>query len=481
MRLAIVHYHLRRGGVTRVIASALEALGEAAGKAVVLSSTPSEEPLPCPVAVIPELAYTRSASPQAARSLAREMMQEASRHCGGAPDLWHVHNHSLGKNANFPEALRRIASTRVPVLLQIHDFAEDGRPDNYRVRQAPFTDGTFDQPDTALYPVAPQIGYAVLNERDRRILRDAGVPEPNLYTLPNPVSASGLPPVGKPESAAESPLILYPTRGIRRKNLGEVLLWSLACPDHQFATTLAPKNPEWLPGHDAWAELVRELGLPVRLAAAEENGQSFESLIHQARAILTTSVAEGFGLAFLEPWLWGKPLLGRNLPEITADFTGNGIQLRELYSEWPVALDLFDAEAQKERFLRAVSRVFKAYVREVSLGESESAWGHLTRQGTIDFGRLDEIAQAEVIRCLAGQPARERPQPPHGPDGIVSAPIADNAAAIRDLYGFGNYRTNLLGIYKALRSASPAPPEGIHAGKVLDGFLDLRRFNLLRC
>ena len=39
-----------------------------------------------------------------------------------------------------------------------------------------------------------------------------------------------------------------------------------------------------------------------------------------AHRLVTTSVAEGFGLAFLEPWLFGKGLLGRNLPEITVDF-----------------------------------------------------------------------------------------------------------------------------------------------------------------
>ena len=38
----------------------------------------------------------------------------------------------------------------------------------------------------------------------------------------------------------------------------------------------------------------------------------FAALLASAHALVTTSVAEGFGLAFLEPWLMGRPLAGRH-------------------------------------------------------------------------------------------------------------------------------------------------------------------------
>ncbi len=61
-------------------------------------------------------------------------------------------------------------------------------------------------------------------------------------------------------------------------------------------------------------------------------------MIAKADALITTSVAEGFGLAFLEPWLASKPLVGRNLPEITADFAEHGLDLSALYNCLPVPL-----------------------------------------------------------------------------------------------------------------------------------------------
>ena len=120
MRLAIVHYHLRKGGVTRVITSALQALGREVSEVVVLSSTPPEEPLPCPVGVIPELAYVSGASESDARVLHDALVRTASRHLGQSPDIWHIHNHCLGKNVNFPEALRRLLADGQRVLLQVH-------------------------------------------------------------------------------------------------------------------------------------------------------------------------------------------------------------------------------------------------------------------------------------------------------------------------------------------------------------------------
>ena len=55
-------------------------------------------------------------------------------------------------------------------------------------------------------------------------------------------------------------------------------------------------------------------------------------MVAHAEAIVSTSIAEGFGLGFLEPWTFGKGLCGRNIPEITKDFENLGINLQNLYS-----------------------------------------------------------------------------------------------------------------------------------------------------
>ena len=122
MRLAIVHSHLRKGGVTKVIATTLEALGKDTSEVVVISSTEPEEPLGCKWVVVPELAYDDEPSGQKVERLADAIISGAREALGDLPELWHVHNHSLGKNVNFPAALGRILCDGVASLLQIHDF-----------------------------------------------------------------------------------------------------------------------------------------------------------------------------------------------------------------------------------------------------------------------------------------------------------------------------------------------------------------------
>ena len=100
LRVAIVHYHLRPGGVTRVIERAVQALQSREIATCVLTG---EQPDPAtkPAAhlfAIHDLAYSSDTyvSPS---NLLRRLREAASRHLGAEPDLWHFHNHSLGKNA----------------------------------------------------------------------------------------------------------------------------------------------------------------------------------------------------------------------------------------------------------------------------------------------------------------------------------------------------------------------------------------------
>lgn len=480
MRLAVVHYHLKRGGVTRVIASALESLGGACDKAVVIAATQPEETLPCPVAVVPELAYTEEASPSAAKRLNKAMQAAARPHLGGDPDMWHMHNHCLGKNVNFPEALRLLlkdGATRV--LLQIHDFAEDGRPGNYRRQKDPYERGLFADYATSLFPVAPQIGYAVLNGRDHEILRGAGIPESSLFWLPNAVTG-GID-EGAPDSPARTPpLMLYPTRGIRRKNLGELLLMSRVYPDFQYATTLTPDNPQWRPTHDRWVELAGELGLPVSFGLGERPGASFGELVKAAHSLVTTSVAEGFGLAFLEPWLFGKAVRGRDLPEITTDFKKNGIQLKDLYESWPIPCRLFNENALRERFLRAARSGYAAYGKAVTDTRLLEAWRDLTADGSLDFGGMDEEAQTEVLRSL--DPSRSgAPSFPAAVGGGTDPDLVkENTQRIRESYGLASYGRSLMEIYTTLREASAEVPRAASTDFILKAFLDPRRLRLLR-
>jgi hypothetical protein len=46
-----------------------------------------------------------------------------------------------------------------------------------------------------------------------------------------------------------------------------------------------------------------------------------------ARTVLTTSLKEGFGFSFLEPWTAGIPVAGRRLEAVCLDFEDEGVAL----------------------------------------------------------------------------------------------------------------------------------------------------------
>ena len=141
------------------------------------------------------------------------------------------------------------------MLLQPHDFAEDGRPQNYHLLRRQLGDSM----DHLLYPRADHVWYAPINYRDKSFLSSIGLPQ--VHVLPNTVTPH--------EQAASSTLensrtVVYPARAIRRKNMGEFLLWSLLAPEEfRFQSTLAPQNPKWQAYYNQWVEFAKELALPV--------------------------------------------------------------------------------------------------------------------------------------------------------------------------------------------------------------------------
>jgi GNAT superfamily N-acetyltransferase len=491
MRVAIAHYHLQTGGVSRVIQHACTALQARGARVVVLSGTAPQVSLPAgtEIAVLKGLDYDERRDSLSPDRLATEMASAASSALGGAPDIWHIHNHSLGKNTALPGALLRLARNEQRLLLQPHDFAEDGRPALYRRLREVLAGGDIGRLSALLYPIAPQIHYAALNQRDRGFLSEVGVPAGQLHLLPNAVSLglprSGPPPdLSAPESSTGPRLWLYPTRAIRRKNIGEFLLWAaLAADTDRFATTQAPQNPSERPIYEQWVALARELNLPVDFEIGGGD-QDFPALLARSHALLTTSVAEGFGLAFLEPWLLERALLGRDLPEITAEFKDSGIALDSLYRSLMVPLDWLDARRLREAFDRAAEARAEAFGRpsRTSRDDAERAWLSAVVDGRIDFGRLDETAQIQVIRRLKdGSADPGQLIPPALPERPTTAVIAANRDAVDAEYSLRGFGERLMRVYAEVASASPgATYEAASGERLLDQFLAPERLSLLR-
>lgn len=471
LAVAVIHYHLRPGGVTRVIERAAESLGDHVDLLCLTGEAPAPGDRLTPITEpFASLAYSCNPSGEEARQLAEDLRFTARSLLGRDPDVWHIHNHSLGKNTFTPQLVWHLAKAGCRLLLQPHDFAEDGRSTNYRLLSHHLGNRLND----ILYPTADQIWYAPINYRDKSFLEAIGLP--NVYELPNAVTAhesnGGAPTAPSPKT------IVYPARAIRRKNIGEFLLWSILAPEgYLFQSTLAPQNPVWQAYYNDWVTFAEELDLPVEFDAGRKH--AFSELIQNAEALITTSIQEGFGLAFLEPWLEGKMLIGRKLPEITTDFEEAGLNLSSLYDTLPVPL----AWAGEELFYDSLERLMKetceSYGKAFSNQLLEEAEAALVTDGKVDFGLLNEALQRNVIRHLIARPEDRKFLPPfiHAPDIAV---IENNRQVALDQYSPDAYGERLLSMYTDLAAIQPGSVTAAPANNLLDQFLKPARFNLLR-
>jgi glycosyltransferase involved in cell wall biosynthesis len=467
LAIAIVHYHLRPGGVTRVIERAVEALGDQVDLLVLTGEAPAPGDALTPITEPFEaLGYSETMLPDFER-VAEDLRFTARSLLGRDPDLWHIHNHSLGKNSFTPRLAWHLAHAGCRLLLQPHDFAEDGRPENYRLLRNQLGEDL----NPMLYPSANHVWYAPINFRDKAFLGEIGLS--NVHELPNAVTAHA---AGSGGSTSKT--IVYPARAIRRKNMGEFLLWSLLAPEgFLFQSTLAPQNPKWQGYYNDWVAFAKELDLPIEFDAGRKH--DFAELIKNSAALISTSIAEGFGLAFLEPWLEGKMLMGRNLPEITADFEDAGLDLSALYSALPVPLEWIGETPFFDALAAAMKQSYAAYDRKWESEYLERAKTSLIIDGKIDFGILDEQMQRTVIRHLVKRPEDRRFLPP-----FFSASDRDriehNRRMVREHFGIEAYGKRLLGIYRSLAATHPGEVFSAEAGDLLDKFLQPTRFNLLR-
>jgi FMN phosphatase YigB (HAD superfamily) len=478
MRVAIVHYHLAPGGVTRVIESASQVLTNAGVRHVILTGDN-----------VAGLGYLTIPGKLTAGELLAILRATATRALGAAPDIWHFHNHSLGKNALLPEIIARFAAEGERLVLQIHDLAEDGRPANHPL--------IADFP--TLYPFSPRIHYAFLNSRDLRTFTEAGLPSENTTLLPNPIPlpSASLRDLGAPAANSSSPTILFaPIRGIRRKNLGElVFLAALAPPQTWFAISRAPLNPDALPVHDHWRKFAASQHLPVefdvtgRLAPAAGATSSFESWVENATHFVTTSVAEGFGMPFLEAAVHGKPLLGRNLPHLTAEHTRHGIRTGHLYDRLLVPVSWIDPKLLRDHLTVDLERTCRAYRRRLSRELIDSTLARLVRGDWLDFGNLPEPLQQGIIERFRSDPAH-RAVPLVEIDGTtrpaadwLATTLADRTptAAPDQLvpYSPENYQHSLSGIYQSLASQPAAPLSHIPPERILSAHLAPGSFHFL--
>ena len=488
MKVAIIHYHLEPSGISRVIERASRELKRRGIAHVILvGKCPHGMANTLPVRVVDGLAYSNAPlDTQEAENILDALRAAATDALGAPPDIWHFHNHSLGKNRAVPLIVSMLASQRERLLLHIHDLAEDGRPENHA--------NIADCPN--LYPLAPQIHYAFINSRDRNHFIKAGLPAANAHLLPNPVFDADSIPNTSSETANTAPLLLCPARGIRRKNIGElILLTQLAPKGTRAAITLAPENPQSLAIHERWKSFCGVNQVPVefavvdRIAPTTNSDASFESWISHATHIVTCSVAEGFGLVFLESLAYHKPLIGRKLPHIFHDLAKHGIDHGKLYEKILIPADWIPHESLKRHLESSITNLWQAWNRKPNADEIKSSIASLEHDGFLDFGNLPEVLQETIIEKLLDPDHHAIPQLLiNGRTRPLKAWIEDSltqnhqtqAPQVPEAFTIAAHGKQTTAIHAMMMTQNPSPPSALDPNDILETFLVAEEFNFLK-
>lgn len=480
MRVCILHHHLETGGVTNVIHSQIESYGKSSGDAIQVCLLLGRSPQHLPSGVSRETVYINplldyfdcaNKSVNELRKYKVELKSFLSEQVKPG-DILHIHNLNLGQNPLLNVALYEMACVGCKVLNHCHDFAEDGRFANYE-QLLEVVEGVFRYSiGDVLYPSLPNYHYGVINSRDANILRSF-LPEERVHFLLNPVSIPSPSFTRQQHREVREGLnisddhhfVLYAVRGIRRKNIGEWVLLSALFKERSHWALSQPATDEVeRPSYDFWREYAFRRQLPTIFEAG--NKVPFEGLLKAADRWVTTSVVEGFGMSFLEPWLHHKPLIGRNIPMVTQDFASLGLQLESLYSSirvpksWVSGVKKLEKEYvewigdfYQEMSLEGSSDLFQSLVKSIRREKFSKNW--------LDFGHLDRGRQREVIEkvlkkdgdrqaLIAFNQLEQIWEPP------LKALLQHNRRLVQKCFGVRAYGKSLRKVYQEL-----ATPKGI--------------------
>jgi hypothetical protein len=342
---------------------------------------------------------------------------------GGGTSLFWTHNPTLGKNALLTAGIMLAAQQAEAAgsphrfLYHIHDFAECGRLWNLANLRRCWGDGGLED----CYPVASNVGYAVLNSADSLRLTQAGIPKDRIFHLPNAVASIRAEKKKSKESIAlelqryahnrgyrfepERQWWTLPIRLIRRKNVVEALLLAAATDDPvQLLVTLDANSEPERPYAEAVKDLFRRHNHAAVVGFGHElvgSAFGFDDLLLSSDVVVTTSLLEGFGFTFLEGANRGIPLLGRNLNELTSDFAAAGFPADSLYEQFLVPVDRETREemiSKGRQFAQKQGQLLGLNTSTIDrFGDEVKA---ILSDDAVDFGFLELNQQLDLIDNL---------------------------------------------------------------------------------
>ena len=322
--------------------------------------------------------------------------------------------------------------------------------------------------------------YAVLNSRDYKIMTTCGLKPDGVHKIPNRITPlpfqSETPPVKN--------RVLYPVRAIRRKNIGEAILLSLFFNNNEtLMITLPPNSPVDIKSYAGWKAFVGEKNLNVVFDAGLAH--AFPDLVLSSKFLITTSITEGFGLSFLEPWTAGKLLWGRKLPDLCSDFEKKGVRLDHLYTKIRVPIEWFEHRRFRDLWRTVAMKCADIYGYSVSRNRVEVAFRKISADGMIDFGQLDESSQMQVLSHLLADPDLKEQLAlinPHvkGPRRVsgLRPLIGQNREVIQREFTIERYRQILLDTYRRVLDHSVR--HRIDKASLFKQFFNLDSFSLLK-
>jgi hypothetical protein len=370
------------------------------------------------------------------------------------PYILNPHNINLGKNPGVTLAIKllsdRIEGENLPIrlLYQMHDFAEDHRPQCWTALRHCRGEDDKDFAVEMMYPPYRCIDWVTINSTDKTKLESIGLNPHHIFTLPNSVEIDTFtqPSLLQPSNdmaekirehiatfAQENgflfdphrKILLSPIKVIRRKNVIESILLLLKlnaerdC--YQLLLTLNAHSETDIAYSQAIVDCVKQQGLPVtigyghqlagptaRIIDGQVKAYGLIDLMALSDAIITTSIQEGFGYVFHEAWLTGKAVLGRNIKMVTSDFIEQGMQLDHLYEhllipqrwlgdQWEAMVDSYIrkiSQLREEAGLDAIeSDQLSLVIRQAKQFQQRDG-----QEAMIDFADCDQHMQLHIIQ-----------------------------------------------------------------------------------
>jgi len=335
-KIFVFHYHYLKGGVTTVVKNLVKTLRDDYNFTIFGSKKMGIEGIEDILSFenvdfidFPELGYIYpDNTDQKDFECLKESISKKLNDFLDEDAIYWVHNYHLGKNPAFTQAFKEfVVNKNVPTIIQIHDFPECARWENYSFVRKFIK--------SSLYPIKSNIIYATINLSDYNRLIKSGIPEENLCYLPNAVELKKerneeIQKFGKTQIIKKlkelgfnvkenNKNILYPTRTIRRKNILEAVLINRLHGKSNLLITLPANSDKERPYEKVVKETFESEKVNGAWGISAKDPSLFPYIVKFSDLFFSSSVLEGFGMIYLESKFNNKNFLTRKL-DIIEDF-----------------------------------------------------------------------------------------------------------------------------------------------------------------